>query len=1252
MANYFSDWTPQVNRITFPVPLPNDFKHPPHPAHAAATHPAHHPAHPPHHGSLHPGGQPYGPPPPGIGGVGVGGGLKPATALAFDPQAELLWAGDWKGRVSSFANRELQRYTAFKIQTDPNDGPVQQFLFHDKGVIVLGRKGVHMAMRRGPALWNIRHEGMTDLRCMSFTSKGASEILVAGWQDTMFVIDVVKGEVTKQVPAPHHYKTMKRGRYICAATETGRIDIMNPTTFKVEKEWQAHQSYINDMDASGDYIVTCGGSYKQQGPGSSSRVPDPYVNVYDLRNMTSIQPMPFPPLAAYVRLHPRMLTTTIVSSQQGQMHVVDIMNPNTTNIRYAHLQASINLFEIAPSGRALVIADNDRNIALWGSPADGIQFTNIGAPITFPEPEEPAPHVDWGVDTPLSSIGMPFYYGTMLFSAWPADIISDAGAPPPQFDPNFINTLTKAEWGYYGPNKTGLRRNQIEDTRAAKATNKLQAPKFLSERARDGPMPDNHADQETLAQDAAESLKPEPPPIYGTLEIKYSRFGVDDFDFGFFNKTKYAGLENQIPNSYANSLLQVMNYTPLIRNMALQHVATSCVKDLCLLCELGFVFDMLQKAEGLTCHATNLFKTITGRSESQPLDLLEEDHHSHRVSTATGGAQTGPLPHARVQNLCRFLMDQTKTEYQSIQPISTALERQLLKLPDPPSPEELTSKLLTTSAVVNINCTNCRTETTRTGAVQVIDLIYPPPRPAIRNARAPRTTFSQVLKMGVEKEVGTKGWCGNCKRYQTLQLRKTIQSVPAVLTINTAMATHGQQENRKLWATPGWLPEEIGVIVSGGQFFCYEGEDLRVHLQRGAHDITVYSLMGMVVNIEHPPPQKPHLVAMVNVAHSEPTPPTESKWHLFNDFSVRRVSSAEALTFNAAWKLPSVLMYQIKQANNRSNSEWKTRLDTSILYKDLSPHLSEEERTYRLLEKGVEDPGPGTIAGLDTEYVSLKDQEIQINSNGEKETLRPMWLALGRVSVIRAQGEGEGEAFIDDWITIREPVHDYLTQYSGITAGDLDARTSKHTLVTLKTAYRKIWTLLNLGVTFLGHGLRQDFRVMNIHVPRAQVIDTAVIYHLSAWRRVLSLSVLSRVVLREKIQQGQHDSVEDAVAALRLYRKYQEYVDAGLWEREIEGIYMRCKAIGFNAKFEGGGDNGLGGGQVKRTDTPPTGGGVGEKDGVAGPTTPVRKAAVLGTASASAMGSVGGSGVAGGSAGFGGGSFTPTRGGGWQWLAG
>lgn len=44
-----------------------------------------------------------------------------------------------------------------------------------------------------------RHDDMKDLRCMSFTSKGTAEIIAAGMQDTMLVIDLIKGDVVKQV---------------------------------------------------------------------------------------------------------------------------------------------------------------------------------------------------------------------------------------------------------------------------------------------------------------------------------------------------------------------------------------------------------------------------------------------------------------------------------------------------------------------------------------------------------------------------------------------------------------------------------------------------------------------------------------------------------------------------------------------------------------------------------------------------------------------------------------------------------------------------------------------------------------------------------------------------------------------------------------------------------------------------------------------------------------------------------------------
>jgi PAB-dependent poly(A)-specific ribonuclease subunit 2 len=62
--------------------------------------------------------------------------------------------------------------------------------------------------------------------------------------------------------------------------------------------------------------------------------------------------------------------------------------------------------------------------------------------------------------------------------------------------------------------------------------------------------------------------------------------------------------------------------------------------------------------------------------------------------------------------------------------------------------------------------------------------------------------------------------------------------------------------------------------------------------------------------------------------------PSESQWHLFNDFLVRPIKAEEALTFNTNWKVPSVITYQVKLANNRIDNSWKQNLDTSLLYMD------------------------------------------------------------------------------------------------------------------------------------------------------------------------------------------------------------------------------------------------------------------------------------------------------------------------------
>ncbi len=85
----------------------------------------------------------------------------------------------------------------------------------------------------------------------------------------------------------------------------------------------------------------------------------------------------------------------------------------------------------------------------------------------------------------------------------------------------------------------------------------------------------------------------------------------------FYNKTSYSGLETHIANSYINPLLQVLKFTPLVRNLALHHTASTCTHETCLLCEMGFLFDTLEKAEGQNCQATNFLKTFSNLPQGE-----------------------------------------------------------------------------------------------------------------------------------------------------------------------------------------------------------------------------------------------------------------------------------------------------------------------------------------------------------------------------------------------------------------------------------------------------------------------------------------------------------------------------------------------------------------------------------------------------------------------------------------------------------
>ena len=81
----------------------------------------------------------------------------------------------------------------------------------------------------------------------------------------------------------------------------------------------------------------------------------------------------------------------------------------------------------------------------------------------------------------------------------------------------------------------------------------------------------------------------------------------------------------------------------------------------------------------------------------------------------------------------------------------------------------------------------------------------------------------------------------------------------------------------------------------------------------------------------------------------------------------------------------------------------------------------------------------------------------------------------------------------------------------------------------------------------------------DLFVPEDRVLDTVDIYYIQSRHRRLSLRFLSWIVLKQNIQSGEHDSIEDARCALLLLKAFHEYEEKGIWDEKLEELYREGK---------------------------------------------------------------------------------------------
>ena len=96
-------------------------------------------------------------------------------------------------------------------------------------------------------------------------------------------------------------------------------------------------------------------------------------------------------------------------------------------------------------------------------------------------------------------------------------------------------------------------------------------------------------------------------------------------------------------------MIQLMFFIWPLREFARGHIRSSCLREPCLMCELGFIFRILESSKGVNCQASNFLRALSHIKQVTALGLIEPEN-----ITVESNISYGRL----IQTFCRFFLEQ------------------------------------------------------------------------------------------------------------------------------------------------------------------------------------------------------------------------------------------------------------------------------------------------------------------------------------------------------------------------------------------------------------------------------------------------------------------------------------------------------------------------------------------------------------------------------------------------------------------